>query len=231
MDLPHVITTSYMTNAALQNYLDRVERHGYDGPLYFSQGKTIGLRLVPTCNDLKFSWQQQPRLDEQAQKVRESGQNALLGWVQSCGEGSDYRDNLPLQCLHPVGHFYEIPNLLLNGTLKQMIDDRPQLKYLMLHNIDTVGADVDPGLLGLFASNESSTLSFEVIPRRIEDVGGGLARVDGKTRLVEGLALPREEDEFTFTYYNSMTTWIDIDKLLQVFGLVRSDLSDTDKGF
>ena len=41
------------------------------------------------------------------------------------------------------------------------------------------------------------------MPRRIEDRGGGLARVDGRLRLVEGLALPREEDEFALTYYNS----------------------------
>ncbi|KAG7354014.1 UTP-glucose-1-phosphate uridylyltransferase [Nitzschia inconspicua] len=225
MPLQHVITTSYMTDSAIHGYLDRVQNHGYEGPLYISPGKTIGLRLIPTANDLKFSWQNQPKLDKQAQKVRESGQQALLEWVKSCGEASDYRDNLPLQCLHPVGHFYEVPNLLLNGTLKTMLDDRPQLRYLMLHNIDTVGADVDPGLLGLFVSRDS-TLSFEVIARRIDDVGGGLAMQNGKVRLVEGLALPNEEDEFKFTYYNSMTTWIDIDKLLKVFGISRNDLAD-----
>jgi UTP--glucose-1-phosphate uridylyltransferase len=221
--IPHVITTSYMTHSALESYLERVDKHGYEGPMYLSQGKTMGLRLVPTTSDLEFWWENQPKLDEQAQKVRESGQKALLGWAVATGEASDYRDNLPLQCLHPVGHFYEIPNLIMNGTLKQMLDDRPQLKYLMLHNIDTVGADVDPDLLGLFASKDA-TLGFEVIPRKIEDVGGGLASVNGKTRLIEGLALPREEDEFEFSYYNSMTTWIDIDKLLDVFGLARSDL-------
>ena len=106
-----------------------------------------------------------------------------------------------------------------------MIEDRPQLKYLMLHNIDTVGVDVDPGLLGLFVEG-NSTLSFEVIPREIEDIGGGLARVNGKTRLVEGLALPREEDEFKFSYYNTLTCWINIDKLLEKFGLSRSDLKN-----
>ena len=35
-----------------------------------------------------------------------------------------------------------------------------------------------------------------MIRRRIDDRGGGLARVDGRVRLVEGLAMPREEDEF-----------------------------------
>jgi hypothetical protein len=72
-------------------------------------------------------------------------------------------------------------------------------------------------------------LTFEVMPRCIDDRGGGLARVDGRVRLVEGLALPREEDEFTLSYYNSLTTWIDVDQLLAVFELTRGDLSDDAK--
>ncbi len=68
-----------------------------------------------------------------------------------------------------------------------------------------------------------------MVPRRVEDRGGGLARVDGRVRLVESLALPREEDEFQLSYYNSLTTWVDIDQLLQAFGLTRADLADADK--
>lgn len=226
----HVLTTSHMTNGPLQSYLRRANNHEYAGPLYVSKGKSIGLRLVPTTSDLKFAWeeQQQQKLDEQAQKVVESAHRALIGWAESCGEASDYSDNLPLQCLHPVGHYYEIPNLLLNGTLQLILEERPQLKYLMLHNIDTVGADVDLGLLGLFIEGDS-TLGFEVIPREIEDIGGGLALVNGKTRLVEGLALSREEDEFKFSYYNTLTCWIDIDKLLSKYNLSREDLQDISK--
>ena len=227
--LPHVITTSYMTHGPIQSHLDRVQPIDH-GPIYLSRGQTIGLRLIPTVRDLRFAWEErtQQKLDTNAQKVRESGQGALMQWAQECGEASDYRDNLPLQCLHPVGHYYEIPNLLLNGTLRKMLENRPQLKYLMLHNIDTVGANVDPGILGLFAES-GTTLSFEVVPRQIHDVGGGLARVNGRPRLVEGIALPREEDEFLFTYYNSMTTWIDIDKLLLKYNLDRHDLSHPSK--
>ena len=89
-------------------------------------------------------------------------------------------------------------------------------------------ADLDPALLGHHIRSEA-TLTFEVIPRRLEDRGGGLARVNGRPRLVEGLALPREEDEFRLRYYNSMTTWIDIDRLLKVFGLTRAMiLSESD---
>ena len=54
-----------------------------------------------------------------------------------------------------------------------------------------------------------AALTFEAIHRRLEDRGGGLARVNRRPRVVEGLALPREEDEFRLRFYNSLTTWIE----------------------
>jgi hypothetical protein len=225
--LPHIITTSYLTHEPIRDSLALHRQHGYPGPLYLSPGQSIGIRMVPMVRDLRFQWEEraQQRLDEQAQKVRLSLQQALLGWARGSGEGTDYTDNLPLQCLHPVGHWYEIPNLMRNGVLTRLLQERPQLRCLLLHNIDTVGADVDPGLLGLHLDS-NACLTFEVVPRLIDDLGGGLARVDGRTRLVEGLALPHEELEFRLSYYNSMTTWIDVDRLLAVFGLERGDLDD-----
>ncbi len=225
----HVITTSYLTQQPIAAALAAHQNYGYSGPLRLSPGNAVGLRMVPTVQDLRFAWEEtaQRMLDEQAQKVRESLHSALIGWARQAGEGSDYTDNLPGQCLHPVGHWYEVPNLLKNGVLAGLLAERPNLRYLMLHNVDTLGADLDPGLLGLHIKSGAG-LSFEVIGRRIEDRGGGLARVDGRVRLVEGLAMPREEDEFQLTYYNSMTTWIDIDQLLQAFSLTRGDLSQPD---
>jgi hypothetical protein len=124
-----------------------------------------------------------------------------------------------------VGHWYEIPNMLRNGTLLRLLTKRPQLKWLFLHNVDTTGADLQPALLGRHIAG-GSCLTYEVIPRRIEDRGGGLARVNGRPRLVEGLAMPREEDEFRLRFYNTLSTWIDIDRLLDAFGLTRGDLGD-----
>jgi hypothetical protein len=53
--------------------------------------------------------------------------------------------------------------------------------------------------------------------------------VNGRLRLLEGLALPREEDEFGLSYYNSNTSWLHIDRLLAAFGLSRRDLRNADK--
>ena len=121
-----------------------------------------------------------------------------------------------------------LPIFFRNGTLLRLLAERPQLQHLLLHNIDTVGTDVDPALLGLHIES-GACLSFEMITRRIDDRGGGLARVNGHPRILEGLAMPREQDEFALSYYNSMTTWIHIDQLLTAFGLTRADLIDAEK--
>lgn len=225
--IPHVFTTSYLTHGPIRDHLAIHSNYDFEGALYVSTGRSVGLRMIPTVRDLRFLWEEtaQQILDEQQQKVRDSLRNALSDWAETAGECSDYTDNVPSQCIHPVGHWYEVPNMLRNGLLKQMIDEQGALQYLMLHNIDTLGANVDPGLLGMHIDG-GSTLSFEVIGRRIEDRGGGLALVDGRPRLVEGLAMPNERAEFELTFYNSMTTWIEIDGLLAGFGLTRSDLGN-----
>ena len=101
--------------------------------------------------------------------------------------------------------------------MKKVLESHPNLETLLLHNIDTLGASLNLAALGhhLEAGNN---LTFEVIPRRIEDRGGGLARINGKVRILEGLAQPREEDELNLSYYNSMSTWIQIEDILKLFG-------------
>ena len=224
-EIPHIFTTSYLTHGPTEDFLESAKNYQYPGPLHLSKGQSVGQRMIPTERDLRFAWEEvsQQRLDEQQQKVRESGRSALIGWAKESGQASDYRDNLPLQCLHPVGHFFELPNLILNGTLRKLLEERPQLQTLLLHNIDTLGANVDPTLLGLHRQSKQG-FTFEVINRRLEDRGGGLARVNGVPRLVEGLAMPTEEAEFDLTYYNTLTTWIDIDQFLALAELSREDV-------
>ncbi len=229
--IPHVVTTGYLTHHAIGQWLEQFPERfpgmssGVDVRL--SPGRSVGLRLVPTLRDLRYAWYELPqeKLDEQAEKMRDSVRQALMRWAGEAGEGADYRDNIPMQCLHPVGHWYEVPNLLLNGTLQGLLSDYPNLQVLLLHNIDTLGASLDPVLLGHHLLS-GAPLTYEVIQRKFEDVGGGLARVNGITRLVEGFALPREEDEFRLSFYNTLTCWIDIDAVLRLFGLSRGDLLD-----
>ncbi len=225
--VPHIITTSYLTHSPIATYLAERDNYGYQGPLYLSQGRAVGLRMVPMARDLRFAWEELPQqlLDEQAQKVRESLHAALIAWAEGMGQGSDYTDNVPLQCMNPVGHWYEVPNLFRSGVLQRLLAERPNLRYLMMHNVDTLGANLDPAILG-YLLEQDTPMAVEVVARRVHDRGGGLARVNGRLRLLEGLALPHEEDELRLTYYNSNTFWMRVDDLLALFGLERNDLSD-----
>jgi hypothetical protein len=127
--LPHIFTTSYLTHQPIKDYLNS---NGClnNGSVYLSPGQFIGLRLYPTERDLRFYWEElsQQILDEQAQKMRESLHNALIQWAKSNGEAENYTDNLPQQCIHPVGHWFEVPNLIINGTLLKLTGNQSKSK-------------------------------------------------------------------------------------------------------
>lgn len=224
--IPHIFTTSYLTHDAVSDYMKNCNYFDYEGSIYLSPAKSIGRRVYPMERDLRFYWEEQLRqkMDENVQKVQDDVHGALIDWARSKGEGEDYYENKPILRFNPPGHWYEIPNLIKNGVLAKMLKDNPDLKYLFCHNIDTMGAYIEPAMFGLHIAT-GSCMTFEVTPRRIEDSGGGLALINGRIRLIEGLALPREEDEFKLCYYNTNTNWITIDSLLDFFGLNRGMLS------
>ncbi len=229
-EIPHVFTTSYLTHHAIEQFLDYKEGFGMDESLFLSPGRVVGQRLIPTERELRYMWEEMPQqvLDEQAQKMQDSVRSALINWAKEMGEAEDYTDNLPHQCIHPVGHWYEIPNLFLNGTLQKLMSRYPDLKFLFIQNIDTLGAHADPAILGHHIKSNAA-FTFEVISRKIDDRGGGLAKIDGKLRLIEGLALPDDRIEFNLSFYNTNSSWVNVDKLLDVFGLQRTDLDDISK--
>jgi UDP-N-acetylglucosamine pyrophosphorylase len=228
--IPHLVATSYLTHTPIEKKLEETKNFGYSGRVYLSPGRSIGQRYVPMERDLRFLWEEMPQetLDENKQKVRDAVRQSLINWAKSKGEGTDYVDNIASQRFSPLGHWYEVSNLLRNGALAKLLKENPKVETIMLHNIDTLGADVDATLLG-YHLQSGNMLTFEVIPRRIEDRGGGLAKINGHIRILEGLAQPKEEDELNLSYYNSMTTWIQVDKLLALFGLNRDDLQKGDE--
>ncbi|QCR23204.1 UTP--glucose-1-phosphate uridylyltransferase [Pontibacter sp. SGAir0037] len=228
--VPHIVATSYLTHAPIREKLEQTGNYGYNGSVLLSEGRSIGQRYVPMERDLRFMWEEMPQetLDENKQKVRDAVRESMINWAKTKGEGSDYVDNIAAQRFSPLGHWYEVSNMLRNGTLSKLLKMQPSLQTIMLHNIDTLGADIDPAVLG-YHLQSGNMLTFEVVPRRIEDTGGGLARINGRVRLLEGLAQPREEDELNLSYYNSNTTWIQIDPLLKLFGLTREELQSADE--
>ena len=87
--IPHVVTTSYLTHAAIERHLKSTGNYGHDGPVYLSPGRSIGQRLIPMTRDLVFLWEESAHetLQETKQKVREASRRAILEWAKSQGEG------------------------------------------------------------------------------------------------------------------------------------------------
>ena len=224
-NIPIIIATSYMTHTPIEKELHITKNYGYQGNVILSPGKSIGQRLIPMERDLRFLWEEMPQeqLDENKQKVRDAVRASMIEWAKKTGESQDYTENIAQQRLSPLGHWYEVSNMLRNGVLLELIRDYPMVENIMLHNIDSLGVNVSPQALN-YHIKSGNALTFEVVPRRIDDRGGGLARINGKVRLLEGLAQPHEEDELVLSYYSTMTTWINIDKLLEIFGFTRADL-------
>ncbi|UOQ74968.1 UTP--glucose-1-phosphate uridylyltransferase [Hymenobacter cellulosilyticus] len=139
--IPHIVATSYLTHAPIRQTLKQTRNYGYDGAVYLSEGRSIGQRFVPMERDLRFMWEEMPQetLDENKQKVRDAVRNTMIGWAKSKGEGTDYVDNIAAQRFSPLGHWYEVSNLLRNGTLARLLRENPAVETIMLHNIDTLG--------------------------------------------------------------------------------------------
>ncbi len=67
---PHVITTSHLTHSPIASLLERERNYGLGEAVFLSEGRSIGLRLVPTARDLRFAWAElrEQKLEERKQK-------------------------------------------------------------------------------------------------------------------------------------------------------------------
>ena len=219
------MTTSYLTHAAIERHLRSTGNYGHDGPVYLSRGRSIGQRLIPMTRDLTFLWEETSHetLDENKQKVRDAGRRAILDWARSQGEGTDYTDNLPIQRFNPPGHFYEVPNLLRNGLLAQLLERVSQPAMAAGPQHRHPGRDPRAGVLGL----------VDRVGRHPELRGDSAAdrrprRRPGQGRrpapLARGTGTAARGHRVQARYYNTLTTWVRIDGLLAAFGLTRDDL-------
>lgn len=223
--IQHVFTTSFLTHRAIENTLTARQNYGFPGEIYLSHSLSTIQRLYPTEGDIREFARTDLRkiTDPESRRQARLRLSRLVKRITRLGPGEEFVSGPVIKRFYPAGHWYEIPNLIRNGTLSRMLSDNPNLRHLLVHNTDTLGASLNPVLLGMHICS-NNPLSFEVLPRLWGDRGGFLARVDGRNRIVEAGALPRVEDEVLFTFYNSLTTWINIDKFLSSLWLSREEI-------
>ena len=91
-------------------------------------------------------------------------------------------------------------------------------RYLLVRNVDNLGARIDPVLLGHhIASGCQATV--ELAPKMPGDVGGAPYLYRGRTQLIEGLRFPPGFDPDIVDVFNTNTLWFDAAALDRDFDL------------
>ena len=114
------------------------------------------------------------------------------------------------------GHGDFAPAFRQSGMLQRFLDGGG--KYVLVRNVDNLGARVDPVVLGhhIKAGREAT---FEVAPKWPEDVGGSPYLYGGRTQLIEQVRYPAGFDPNIVDVFNTNTAWFTAGALDRDFDL------------
>jgi UTP--glucose-1-phosphate uridylyltransferase len=104
------------------------------------------------------------------------------------------------------GHGDTLTRLRASGVLHEL--RQAGVEHLLVSNVDNLGAELDPILLGghIEAVDAGAHMSVEVV-RREGDAGGCVAVIAGRPVIVEGFRLPAGTDLSRYPQFNTNTLW------------------------
>ena len=149
--------------------------------------------------------------------------------LQELGAASSWPDKL-LYCA--PGHGDTLLRLRASGVLREL--RQSGVEHMIVSNVDNLGADLDPILLGghIIAIDAGAHMSVEVVERE-GDKGGCVAAVRGRPVIVEGFRLPEGTELDRYPQFNTNTLWFWLSAIDRDFDLdwfpVRRSL-DTPEG-
>jgi UTP--glucose-1-phosphate uridylyltransferase len=104
------------------------------------------------------------------------------------------------------GHGDALLRLRASGVLREL--RQAGVEHLLVSNVDNLGAELDPILLGghIEAIDSGAHMSVEVV-RREGDKGGCVAVIAGRAVIVEGFRMPPDVDLDHYPQFNTNTLW------------------------
>ncbi len=114
------------------------------------------------------------------------------------------------------GHGDFAPALRQSGRLRTFLHGGG--RFLLVRNVDNVGARIHPGILGLHLQN-GVDLTVETAPKWPADVGGSPFVVDGLLQMVEQIRYPPDFDAEVSPVFNTNTFWFSAEALDRDFEL------------
>jgi UTP--glucose-1-phosphate uridylyltransferase len=131
-------------------------------------------------------------------------------------EGDLFRDGAGRISPHAPGHGDFPEALRVSGLLERL--ERRGVRAILLSNVDNLGADLDPGLIGYHLGHRRA-LTVEVARPLAADVGGAPMRARGKLQVIEGFRFPRGFDLGRVPWVNTNTFTFSLAALRDPFPL------------
>jgi len=243
--IPVWILNSYFTEEKTKSILKDNDDFGKAEVFTYCQG--IMKRVLPTVDDLELhygkaiaklgrqfaglsSGSEREALAKEISERREE----LIGWINELRgrAGNEIEADEEKKRYNPPGH--------LDTTLWLVLDQsRPLLKmielgveYILISNIDNLGALVDQALPGLLSLREKDGIRIlcEVSTKPPGQKGGALARIYDPeedrewTQIIEEFAFPLDFDQDRIPEFNNAAYTVSIGTLLEIFDLTREEL-------
>jgi UTP--glucose-1-phosphate uridylyltransferase len=136
--------------------------------------------------------------------------------VRLTPQGEIFRDADGCPSLYAPGHGDFPFALRESGLLAEL--ESAGVRYVLLSNVDNLGADPDPLVIGHHVCS-GRALTCEVAEARPGDVGGTPAFVDGRLEIVEGFRFPRDFDFEALHFLNTNTFTLTLEALHGDFAL------------
>lgn len=257
--IPAWILNSYFTEDRTREILEENNNYGKEHLYTYCQG--IMKRVIPSEADLRLHYGRAiAKLDKEIKKLppgpgREEARNEkeqikarLAGWIEELAgrTGDELEAAAGKGRFNPPGHLDTTLWLFLDRSRPLLKMIKLGVKYLMISNIDNLGALVDPALPGLLSlkREEGAGILCEVSSKPPGQKGGALARVYDPRRdrewcqLIEEFAFPLDFDQDLIPEFNNAAYTLAVADLLRIFkigreelaGLSRDELADRVKG-
>lgn len=81
-------------------------------------------------------------------------------------------------------------------------------EYLVMSNVDNLGASLDPALIALHVASKAA-ITAEVVRKEKGDKGGAPARLNGVPQIIEGFRFPPDFDQDRIQVFNTNTFVLD----------------------
>ncbi len=117
---------------------------------------------------------------------------------------------------YATGHGDLTEALRKSGALQRFIDGGGE--YLMMSNVDNLGATLDPAVIGAHLARKV-TLTAEVVRKEKGDKGGAPARLNGQPQIIEGFRFPADFNQDSIPVFNTNTFMLNARALNRDFPL------------